>query len=64
MKHPDIAALAKAAFEGSGVETHKKFADLYCCGLRSLRAWLAGEKPASAIAQMVLRQAAKGWRPK
>ena len=63
MKFPEMAQLAEAALKGSGATTHAEFAATYQCGVRTLRAWLAGEKDASGIVKMVLRQAAKGWRP-
>lgn len=62
MKHPETAALAKAAMDATGLKT-EAFADLICVGKRTLFSWLSGEKPASGIAQMVLREVAAGWRP-
>lgn len=63
MKYPETAKMAQAAFDGSGATTHQEFADIFECGLRTFRAWLAGEKDPPRIAKMVLGQAAKGWRP-
>jgi len=63
MKHVETATLAKAALEGSGAKSHGEFAAIYGCGVRTLRAWLAGEKNAPGLAKVLLREAAKGWRP-
>lgn len=62
MKHPDTAELAKRALETSGL-THGEFAKLIHVGTRTLSHWTAGTKPASPIAQMVLREVAAGWKP-
>lgn len=62
MKHPDTAALAREALESTGLK-HHDFAGMIQVGVRTLRAWLAGEKPAPPIAQMVLREVKGGWRP-
>lgn len=65
MKHPDTAALAKAAFDATGCKTHGDFVNLMggAIGLRTLRRWLAGEGPADPLAQLVLRELVAGWRP-
>lgn len=62
-KYPETADIARKAFAGSGAKTYRDFVDIYCCGMRTFQAWLAGEKEPNGIARMVLREAAKGWRP-
>lgn len=65
MKHPETAALATRAYEAAGCKTHKEFCDLFggAVGLRTFRAWTAGEQPAAPIAQLMLREFIAGWRP-
>lgn len=63
MKYPETAALAKAAFERSGCNTHREFADLICAGRRSFARWITGEGEARDISAMVLRNVAAGWMP-
>lgn len=65
MKHPETAALAKAAFESSGCKTQTAFAALFgdALGLRTFRAWIVGEVPAAPMAQLMLREFVAGWRP-
>lgn len=64
-KHPETADLARRAFEASGCESHPQFVRLFgdAISLRSFRGWLAGENPASPMAQLVLREFIAGWRP-
>lgn len=62
MRHPETAALARAAMDATGLKTDA-FAGLICVGKRTLFSWLSGEKPASGIAQLVLREIVSGWRP-
>lgn len=66
MKHPDTAKLAKAAFDATGCKTHGEFIAMMqgAIGVRTFRAWLAGERPAEALAQLVLRELVAGWRPR
>lgn len=67
MRHPDVAGLANAAFARSGAKTHPEFVALFpkeAIGLRTFRYWLAGERPATPLAMMVLREVAAGWLPK
>lgn len=65
MKHPETSRLARAAFDATGVKTHGEFIALFggAIGIRSLRYWLKGERPAEPLAQLVLRNVAAGWRP-
>lgn len=66
MKYPDTATLARDAYAASKARTHAEFVALFdgAIGLRSFRAWLKGERPAEALAQLVLREVAGGWLPK
>lgn len=66
MKHPATADLARRAFSATGCKTHPEFVALMqgAVGLRTLRRWLAGEGPADALAQLVLRELIAGWRPR
>lgn len=65
MKHPDTAALARDTFEATGCKTHAEFCALTgnAIPLRTFRRWLAGDGPADALARLVLRNLAAGWRP-
>jgi hypothetical protein len=65
VKHPDTAALANKAFSASGAKSHPEFVAIFgdAIGLRTLRAWLAGEQPAAPMAQLMLREFVAGWRP-
>lgn len=65
MKHEQTAKLAQEAFAASGVKTHADFCALTgnAIPLRTFRRWLAGDGPADALAQLVLRALRDGWRP-
>lgn len=65
MKHPETANLARAAYEASGAKTHTDFLAMLkgAVPLRTFRRWLAGDNPADALAQLVLREVRDGWRP-
>lgn len=65
VKHPETAALALKAFKASGAATHGGFVALFgdAVGVRTFRAWLAGEQPAHPVAQLMLREFIAGWRP-
>lgn len=65
MKHPETAALARAAFEATGAKSHGEFCAITgnAIALRTFRRWLAGEGPADPLAALVLRNIQKGWRP-
>lgn len=67
MKHPQLAALAQAAFDKTGAKTHDEFCALFpgdAIPKRTFRYWLAGERPASPPAMLILREVASGWLPK
>ena len=56
--------LAEAALAASGCRTHADFAAfLGGIGLRTVRGWMIGDRPLGALAKMVLRNVAAGWRP-
>jgi hypothetical protein len=60
-------ALATKAYEASGCTKPEDFVALFgkdVIGSRSFRYWLNGERPASPLAQLVLREFIAGWRPK
>lgn len=65
-EHPETARLAQAAFDASGVKSHREFIALFdgAIGMRTFRAWLKGEAPALPLARLVLREVAAGWLPK
>lgn len=65
MKHPETAALARRTYEATDCKTHGDFIALLggAVPIRTFRYWLAGERPADALAQLVLREIARGWRP-
>jgi hypothetical protein len=66
MKHPETAALAKAAVESTKSKTVAEVLTLLqgSVGKRTFYDWLEGKIRAGTLAQMVLRQFANGWRPK
>ncbi len=65
MKHPETASLARSAFEASGSKSVSSFVSSFngAIGLRTFWAWMRGEQPAAALAQLVLREYIAGWRP-
>jgi hypothetical protein len=65
-KHPETAALTKRCYEATGCKTHADFIALTggAISLRTFRYWLAGERPADALASLVLRELETGWRPR
>lgn len=65
MKHPETAALAKAAYAASGEDSVAAFVRLFngAIGARTFWGWMRGEQPAAPIAQLVLREFVAGWRP-
>ena len=66
MKNPEVADLARRAFERSGAKTQKAFVALFpgnAIGLRTFAGWIGGERPASPLAMMVLQAVADGWLP-
>lgn len=65
IKHPETAELARKAFIESGCQSHPEFVALFgdAVGLRTFRGWLKGEQPAMPLAQLMLREFVKGWRP-
>jgi hypothetical protein len=65
MKHPETAQLARAAFQASGAKTYPEFLRLFdgAIATRTFADWMAGNKPAQPIAQLVLREVIAGWRP-
>lgn len=65
-KLEETKRVSKGAFEASGCQTHLEFLALFgekVIGLRTFRAWIAGEAPASPISLLVLREFIAGWRP-
>jgi DNA-binding transcriptional regulator YiaG len=62
MKHPDTATLTRSSLAATGL-TQPAYAALIHVGLRTLRYWLSGDKPAPPIARLVMREVEKGWRP-
>lgn len=65
MKHPQTAQLARETLEATGCRTHAEFCALTgnAIPLRTFRYWLAGDRPADPLAQLVLRSLKAGWRP-
>lgn len=65
-KHPETAQLTRETFDATGVKTHADFCALTggAISLRTFRYWLAGDRPADALAQLVLREIGRGWRPR
>lgn len=65
VKHPETARLARETYEATEVKTHAEFVALTggAISLRTFRYWLAGDRPADALAQLVLRELGRGWRP-
>lgn len=65
-KHPETERLAQEAYRASGCSSHTAFIAIFpdkAIGMRTFRAWLAGEQPAAPMAQMMLREFIAGWRP-
>lgn len=65
-KHPETERIAREAYRASGCNSHPAFIALFpdkTIGLRTFRAWLAGEQPAAPIALLMLREFTAGWRP-
>jgi hypothetical protein len=64
-KCPETKRLATEAYAKSGCSTHGQFVALFgdAVGLRTFRGWLAGDQPATTLAQLVLREFIAGWRP-
>jgi hypothetical protein len=64
-KHAETKRLATEAYAASGCSTHGAFCALFgdAVGVRTFRGWLAGEQPATPLAQLMLREFIAGWRP-
>lgn len=64
-KCPETKRLATEAYAKSGCQTHPEFVALFgdAVGLRTFRGWLAGDQPATPLAQLMLREFVAGWRP-
>lgn len=63
MKHPETAALAKAARERTGL-SQPDFAKLIRAGLRTVASWESGEKPPTPTVQLLLEEIRDGWLPR
>jgi hypothetical protein len=66
LKHPETAALARAAYDRSGAKNKDDFVALFpndAIGVRTFHYWLAGERPPTPLAVLVLREVAAGWLP-
>jgi DNA-binding XRE family transcriptional regulator len=62
MKHPGTASLAQAARDRAGM-TQEAFAKMIRAGLRTVRAWEAGDKPPNPTTQLMLEEIRDGWLP-
>lgn len=62
MKYPLHAQLARDARAATNL-TQDAFATMLRSSKRTIAAWEAGEKPPSGIAQLVLENIKRGWRP-
>ena len=66
IKHdPETQRLARAAYQASGCTTHLAFVAMFgdAVALRTFHDWLAGNQPATPLAQLMLREFIAGWRP-
>jgi len=61
-KNHDTATITQAALSATGLR-RQPMAKLIHVGLRTLDAWLSGEKRPPRIAVMVLNEVTDGWRP-